>query len=168
MSKADAKRAQIVDRLGVFLLTEGLDAASLRPLAQAAGLSDRMLLYYFRDKEEVLTATLTHGAAQLTLLLDAALDATPRAAAELERDLLGAMEDGNFWPFTCLWFEIAARSARGDPLYRRVGGAIAHGFLGWIADRLAIDDPVERSATARRLLSMIEGAQLLHAVGLKP
>lgn len=166
MSKADAKRAQIIDHLVDFLLREGLGAASLRPLAEAAGTSDRMLLYYFRDKEELLAATLTQGAAQLTVLLDAAMDATPRTPESLEADLLAATMAEDFWPFTCLWFEIAAHSARGDPLYRQLGGAIAEGFCGWIADRLAIDDPIERRAAAHRLLTVIEGAQLLRAVGL--
>ncbi len=166
MSKADTKRAEIISRLVDFLLKEGLGAASLRPLAEAAGISDRMLLYYFRDKEEVLAATLAQGAAQLTILLDAAIDDRPRTAAALEADLLGMMAGGDFWPFTCLWFEIAALSARGDPLHRRVGAAIAEGFCKWIADRLAIDDPVTRRTAAYRLLSVIEGAQLLRAVGL--
>jgi len=164
MSKADARRAEIVDRLVPFLLAAGLGAASLRPLARAAGLSDRMLLYYFRDKEEVLSAALTQGARQLTVLLDAAIDDRRRDAATLEADLRRAMEDEGFWPFTCLWFEIAANAARGDPLYRQVGGAIAAGFCDWIADRLAIDDADARRAAAWRLLALIEGAQLLRAV----
>ena len=58
VSKNDTRRAEIIQRLTDYVLTEGLSAASLRPLAKAAGISDRMLLYYFADKAVMMTATL--------------------------------------------------------------------------------------------------------------
>ena len=166
MSKADAKREQIIERLADYLLAEGLGAASLRPLAEAAGTSDRMLLYYFRDKDELMAATLAHGAARLTALLGAAMDDARRPPAALERDLMAMVMGAEIWPFMCLWFEIAAIAARGDPVYLAVGGGIAAGFRQWIADRLAIDDPVERDAAALRLMMTVDGALLLRGVGM--
>lgn len=58
MRKADTRRQQILERLADHVLAHGMQAASLRPLAAAAGTSDRMLLHYFADKEELITATL--------------------------------------------------------------------------------------------------------------
>ena len=58
VSKTDERRSVIVDRLADHVLAHGLVSASLRPLAKAAGTSDRMLLYYFADKSELLAATL--------------------------------------------------------------------------------------------------------------
>lgn len=167
MSKADAKRQQIIERLADYLLAEGLSAASLRPLAEAAGTSDRMLLYYFRDKEELMAATLAHGAARLTALLGAAMDDRRRPADVLERELLAVAGGPEIWPFMCLWFEIAAIAARGDPVYLAVGGGIAAGFRQWIADRLAIDDPIERNAAALRTMMTVDGALLLRGVGVR-
>ena len=57
------------------LLAAGLTGVNLRALAAAAGTSDRMLLYYFTDKDELLAATLACIAARLTAKLDAAVTA---------------------------------------------------------------------------------------------
>ena len=56
MTKPDSRRTEIVERLADHVLAHGLSASSLRPLAKAAGTSDRMLLYYFADKSEMMTA----------------------------------------------------------------------------------------------------------------
>ena len=47
------RRGELLDRMAAHLLAHGLEGANLRPLARAAGTSDRMLLYYFADKEEL-------------------------------------------------------------------------------------------------------------------
>ncbi|MFN9375915.1 MAG: hypothetical protein ACK564_02585 [Novosphingobium sp.] len=44
MSIRDAQREAVIERLAGHLLAHGLARTSLRQLAQAAGVSDRMLL----------------------------------------------------------------------------------------------------------------------------
>lgn len=166
MSKADARRDQIVERLADHLLAEGLAAASLRPLGGAAGTSDRMLLYYFRDKDALMAATLTRVAERLTGLLDAAMDASRHSPEELERRLMQVVVNEAIWPFMCLWVELAASAVRGNAVYRAVGLGIAHGFRQWIADRLDITDPTARDAAALRLMATVDGALLLHGIGV--
>ena len=72
------RREAAIERMADHLLLEGMSAASLRPLAAAAGTSDRMLLYYFADKDELVAATLDRVAARLTAMLDAAIPAGAR------------------------------------------------------------------------------------------
>ena len=67
------RRDDAVEHMADHLLSEGLSAATLRPLAAAAGTSDRMLLYYFADKEEILSATLRRVAERMLLQLDEAI-----------------------------------------------------------------------------------------------
>ncbi len=74
MKISTKRREEIIELIADHLLAEGLGAATLRPMAEAAGTSDRMLLYYFADKGELLTATLTRVAARMVSLLD---DAVP-------------------------------------------------------------------------------------------
>jgi AcrR family transcriptional regulator len=147
------------------VLAHGLPAASLRPLARAAGISDRMLLYYFKDKAEVMAAVLERVAARLTLLMEA-MGARPLQSAEaLRADLLPILLDDALWPFMCVWLEIAALSARGDPLYRAIGEQIGRGFLAWGMAQL--DSQAEtREADALQLLAMIEGAVVLKSLGM--
>ena len=52
MNIRDTQRAAVTERLSSHILAHGLARSSLRELAAAAGVSDRMLLYYFDDKSE--------------------------------------------------------------------------------------------------------------------
>src|ERR1700752_3207405 len=70
MTIRDKRREAAIERMADHLLLEGLGAATLRPLAAAAGTSDRMLLYYFADKDELLSVTLHRLAARMTAQLD--------------------------------------------------------------------------------------------------
>lgn len=164
--KADAKREILLNRLADYVLAHGLPGANLRPLAAAAGTSDRMLLYYFKDKEEIITATLVLIASRLMGHLTAMGWTTPGPIADREPALLALVVSPDLWPYMSVWLEIAAISSRGDPLYRTIGHAIAQGFLGWIASLLAIEDAASRKTEAARLLRSIEGTIVLHSVGL--
>ena len=47
-------RETLLPLLAAYVLENGLADVSLRPLAKAAGTSDRMLLYHFGSKEELV------------------------------------------------------------------------------------------------------------------
>ncbi|MFF3446349.1 TetR/AcrR family transcriptional regulator [Streptomyces sp. NPDC002667] len=53
-----AKRRELADRVRAYLVRNGLAGLSLRPLAQALGTSDRMLLYYFGSKDAMVAEAL--------------------------------------------------------------------------------------------------------------
>jgi AcrR family transcriptional regulator len=166
MSIREERRAAALVRMGEHLLREGLAGASLRALAQAAGTSDRMLLYYFADKDEILTATLEHIAAELAALLDAAGAGTVRRPYPvLLAECATAFQQPDFQPFMWLWLEIAAAAARGQEPHRGIAGRIADGFLAWGEARLDVADEAERAAQAALLLATVDGLALLQAVG---
>ncbi len=57
MARQTARREDLAEAATDYALEHGLVGLSLRPLAAALGTSDRMLLYHFRDKDD-LVATL--------------------------------------------------------------------------------------------------------------
>ncbi|WP_235889327.1 hypothetical protein [Glacieibacterium frigidum] len=126
-----------------------------------------MLLYYFADRQAILAAVLANAGLRLAGQLSALSDATPRDPQALEIELLSITASPDLAPYMRLWIDVAARAARGDPLLRAVGEQVARGFLGWIAERLAIPDPAERDAAALRLLRLTDGAIVLRAVGIE-
>ena len=73
MSIREDRREAAIERMADHLLAEGLGAATLRPLAAAAGTSDRMLLYYFTDKDERHRHLLARIAARMIVQLDSAI-----------------------------------------------------------------------------------------------
>jgi AcrR family transcriptional regulator len=166
VTKFDAKRDEIADRLADFVLAEGLPGASLRPLAAAAGMSDRMLLYYFKDKDEIIAKTLGRVVQRLAERLMALSQEAARPADALESELCALITGSDLWPFMCVWLETASLAARGDPLFRSIGGQIARGFKTWIAGMLAVEGDAERDEVALRILRTIEGTIVLHGIGL--
>ena len=166
MGKDKPRRADLIERLADHVLAHGLGSASLRPLAAAVGTSDRMLLYYFPDKAALLSAVLEAVAARMTELLDRHRVPVSLPRADLHDRLLPFVLDDAVWPFMQLWLELASLAARGDPACRRVGEAIARGFLAWTAQQLLGPDDAARQRDATNLLMHVEGAVLLKSLGL--
>ena len=162
MSVRDDRREAAIERMADYLLAEGLGAATLRPLAAAAGTSDRMLLYYFADKDELLAATLARVATRMIALLDDTIPVGPRRSfAVLLEQAWRALASQRMRPFMPLWLDIASAAARGLQPHRDVAGKIADGFRDWVAMRLH----AEARSSAPLFLAAIEGMYLLKAVG---
>ena len=69
MSVKEQQREKVVMLLAEHLLATGLSQTSLRQLARAAGVSDRMLPYYFPDKSAVISAAIERVAGSLASAL---------------------------------------------------------------------------------------------------
>ena len=160
MNIRDDRREAAIERMADHVLSEGLGAATLRPLAAAAGTSDRMLLYYFADKDELLAATLDRISTRMVAQLDRAVPAEPRLAFSvlLER-VWAALDSENLQPFMQVWLDLASGAARQLQPHRDIAGGIADGFLAWTATRL------EHASDAPRFMATFEGLYLLKAIG---
>jgi AcrR family transcriptional regulator len=166
MVKSDDRRAVLLDRMADHLLAHGISESSLRPLANAARTSDRMLLYYFSDKAEMVTAALEHVALRLSIVLAQHGTTAPLPIDQLTPKLFNLLCAESLWPYMRLWLEIASLAAKGDPVCRTVGEKIARGFLDWGAAQLDSPTPEARTCDAARFLVTIEGMVLLKSVGL--
>ena len=164
--KPDSRRADIVQRLTEYVLAEGLSAASLRPLAKAAGTSDRMLLYYFKDKSEIITAVLEEISVQLVARIGARAATEPLPLDELRQFFAGILFEEKLWPYMRIWIEVASRAAMGDAYYRAVGEKIGRGFLEWGKLQLKSQSKAQRDIDAAKLLVSIEGMLFLKSIGL--
>ncbi|MCX6598127.1 MAG: TetR family transcriptional regulator [Acidobacteria bacterium] len=164
MKGRDARRQALVEQMADHVLSVGLPGASLRPLAAACGTSDRMLLYYFADKNELLSATLGAVAARLTQLLDAALPGVAPYAVLLPR-ICRLMAAAPMKPYLQLWLELAALASRQQEPYLTIAGQLGDGFLAWTAARLEVSREADRLPTASLLLATVEGTVVLRAIG---
>ncbi|MEO0608538.1 MAG: TetR/AcrR family transcriptional regulator [Pseudomonadota bacterium] len=167
MAGASDKRTALIETLADHVLSHGLLHASLRPLAKAAGTSDRMLLYYFKDKDALIEAVLDHITERIILILDQSAAPEPLPLERLTPMLVDAMKSDLFWPYLRLWLEIAALAAGGDRLYKDCGERIGRGFLSWGAAQIAASDDAQRQRDAAKLLVQIEGSVLLRSLGLE-
>ncbi|MFB6436435.1 TetR/AcrR family transcriptional regulator [Streptomyces sp. NPDC056411] len=84
-----AKRRDLLAQVRAYLRHNGLANLSLRPLARALGTSDRMLLYYFGTKEQLVAEALSIDERRPLLRFQDVLGAvgTPQDAAGVRRVL---------------------------------------------------------------------------------
>lgn len=155
-----SEKIKYTDALADFVLAHGIGAASLRPMAKAAGTSDRMLVYHYGSKAGVIEAALTEIARRNMDALEAALPPEPLPAKELMTALGMVAQSGQFDPVYAVFFELAAMALRGDDTAKSVGHSVASHFLEWT--RLRLTEP-ER---APDLLASVEGWGMLNGLGL--
>lgn len=165
MVAGESRREALVERLAEYLLANGMAAASLRPLAKAAGTSDRMLLYYFESRADVIATTLSHIAERMRAALDEAVPAEmilpyPVLLATVWR----AVASPSLRAFMRLWLQLAAAAATGQEPEKTVAGSMLDGFVAWVGGRLS-PAARRRDEDAAHLVATIEGALMLDAVG---
>ena len=165
MSDSNAKKEALLLKMAGHVVEHGLSGASLRPLAKAAGTSDRMLIYHFGSKDGLIAALLHCLAGRFTAALETALP-PGRAATRGDclREIVGFLRQPQPAAFAHVWLDILAEAGRGMPVYRETSAAIIDGFLVWIASRLPEDDP-DPAQGAALVLAQIEGSIILDAAG---
>lgn len=162
---ARLSRETLLPLLAGHVLETGLEGLTLRPLARAAGTSDRMLLYHFGTKDALVTALLSYLAETYAGALD---DAFPDVRASSRRDLaetvLAVTGRPDFAPFIRLWWQIVSGAARGNSAYRDSAGAMVDILLDWLTAHVPATDP-DPAAAARKILTVVEGAIMLESIG---
>lgn len=163
---AEGPRDRWLDSMADHLLAHGLGAASLRPLARAAGTSDRMLIYYFTDKAGLVTAILERIAARLTVLMTARGANAPLPYDACLTRTMAILGDAEFDPYMRLFLQIASEAAQGNPLCAALGEQLGRAYFAWAQLQLASDTDAAREREAARLIQRIEGMVFLRAIGL--
>lgn len=164
-SKTGLSRETLLPRLAAHVLDQGMTGASLRPLAKAAGTSDRMLIYHFGNKETLIEELLRYIAEQYATALDNALSNERSSTREqLLEQILAHTSSPQMEPFLALWWEIVAGCAREVPGYAEAAQSVMDRLLAWLEAQMPEDDP-DPVGGARYLLTLIEGTQMLDAIG---
>lgn len=108
------ERNELVDGALDYVLEHGLLGLSLRPLATALGTSNRMLIYYFGSKEQLVDAVLAQAQDRLGASVSATA-AAPSSVPDLVRQLWAALGHPHAAQVARLYLEICLMAAQ-DPL----------------------------------------------------
>ena len=160
MSKRQNKRAEVTELLAVHFLEAGLGDTGLRRLAHVAGTSDRMLLYYFDNKDELVAAVLTHIVSGLADALADLFGNEPKPPDLVLQTLWAAAKSEAFKPHLRLWLDLSAQANRGDPLLLAIARQISAGWVEWLATLLDVPD-AEKKQTAALMLAAVDGQLVL-------
>ncbi len=162
MKIREQQRERVITALVRHLSETGLAQSTLRELAAAAGVSDRMLLYYFPDKNAVLAAVMQRLVSDASATLATAL---PAGSALTPADFLvhaAQLTSGEAMrPFMRLWVQIVAAAARNEEPYTEIAQQVMSGFQFWVESRLAPEFQDGSQATATALLAFIDGLALI-------
>lgn len=157
MTEKEQKRAQIVAAVSGHLLREGFQNSGLRALARSAGVSDRMVMYYFATKDDLLAAALLNLAHGLADNLQQLLPARHATGAEIIAAVAAAANNPAVRSFLMLWFEIVGLAMRGNSVYRHTATLILDAWAAWISDKLG----PRRAHQAPAVLAQLEGELML-------
>lgn len=163
--KIEEKKIVWLNAMGDYVLENGLKAASLRPLAKAAGTSDRMLIYHFGTKDELITQLLKYLFERLGRTLKSAFP-TDRAKsrADCALNIMSYNDASDYKAYMKVWLEVVASSAYNDSIFASIGKTLTNDLEEWIVSYLPENDPNPKAA-ARAILTLVEGANVLSAVG---
>jgi AcrR family transcriptional regulator len=174
------RREELAQAATDYAFEHGLIGLSLRPLAEALGTSDRMLLYHFHDKDDLVTTILQTANARSVATLRT-LPASPDLRAAV-LDLWRAVSTGDMQGCQRLYVEGAALGLFGREPYasqvrdsnatwmaalanhfrqaglgrsaaRRVAFLVDSTFMG-----LQLDEPLDPRARLRRTVSDLADA----------
>lgn len=167
MKKTEVKRQTIIEKIADHLLVHGMRGASLRKIAAAVGMSDRMLLHYFANKEELMTGALTQITARLVGILESAR-LKQMSFQVLLPYLVEMMKDPRVRPYLRLSLELVALAAEKREPYGVIARKIWNDFFGWIASALKVKREKERIPLAALAFATTEGFMLLDALDCGP
>jgi AcrR family transcriptional regulator len=158
-----AQREAFLAGTVAHMLGHGVATLSLRPLAAELGTSDRMLLYYFGTREQLLVAALDEVGRQLRSGLVEAMPAVRVPPAQLVRQAWAALQAPEAEPHLRLYVEVSGLTARGREPFGTAARAVARAWLEWVAERLDVA-PEQREAAAAGVLGVLDGLLLLRFV----
>ncbi|MBY6023589.1 hypothetical protein CHN50_10320 [Priestia aryabhattai] len=163
MKKGEKRKNQIVQDISIYILENGVQTATLRNLAEAASTSDRMLMHYFRDKEELLTVALNSITDEFITILDSART-EQKNFVDLLPYLREMMKHPGIKPYIKLCLELAAIAAKKEEPFYSVGNQMCATFLDCITREIKVDSEEERDELSALTLVMIEGFVFLDAL----
>jgi AcrR family transcriptional regulator len=173
---AEARRAEIVEAVFRIIAVDGLERASLREVADEAGLAVGSVRHYFAGSEELLSYSFAAVVDRIMVRLSAALPGM-RESIPGTGEHRGAVLTllGEFLPLdeeravdTCVWmaFKNAARirpflAAVADRSYREVAAVVGQVITALVTDDG--DGQQSLAVEAERLLATLDGL-CMHAL----
>ncbi|MEI7474486.1 MAG: TetR/AcrR family transcriptional regulator [bacterium] len=163
MKKFELKKLIIIKIIGEYILENGIKNASLKNLADAAKTSDRMLLHYFKDKEEMLTLTLTYITENFINLLEKTRT-EKMPFYSLIPYLYKEMKETQIKPYIKLWIELIALSSKKEEPFYSISRQICNSFISWINTAIQVNNEEEKDQVSAIALATIEGFVILDAL----
>ena len=142
---------------------DGLSRLTFGRLAKRLGVSDRMVVYYFPTKSDLVGEVLLAMGGRLQEALAEAITTKARDHVELARAAWPVLAQAEVDEIFGLFFEALGLAAAGTEPYLAITGALVEAWAGWAASFLE-GDAGSRRAEAEAAIALLDGLLLLRQV----
>lgn len=146
-----------------LVFEEGLGQLTFGRLARRLGISDRMVVYYFPNKNDLVAAVLAELGAQLQQTLAAAFAAPAAGYRAIVATAWPILARPAVDPVFALFFEAAGLAAAGREPYRSLVAQLVDAWIDWVAGLLE-GTAARRRAEAETAVAVIDGLLLLRQI----
>lgn len=158
-------RDELLDGAVQCAIDEGLNRLTFGRLASRLGVSDRIVVYYFPTKQDLVVEVLGRLGSQMQAVLAAAFTATATDRETLAGAAYPLLASGSADPIFRLYFELCGLAAAGLEPFDQLASRLMSDWIGWLAEFFE-GDANERRAEAEATVALIDGLLLLrHIVG---
>ena len=163
MGGAEPERDRLLRLTADYVLEHGIAGMTLRGLGSAIGTNNRMLLYYFGSKEQLIGQAL-NAASQRFPAFTAAMTALDNPGVPLVDRLLAAWRGiaaPENLPFLQLFFEVFGQAAHNPGRFDEFLARVGHDWTNQVARALRAEGvpAAEAALLAREIVAVWRGLQ---------
>lgn len=165
MDSFTLKKNEYLSRIARFILANGINESSLKKMAEAAETSDRMLMHYFKDKEEIMTLALKSISQELISLLTN----DPTLCLDFEEFIsfiYHAVSDARMKPYLNLWFELIHLGSNEKEPYWSISKEIGETYWQWLLHTYNPSISVGKEQMVALIYAITEGFVFLDKIGM--
>lgn len=146
-----------------LVLEEGIAALTFGRLAKRLDISDRMVVYYFVNKDVLISEVAAVMGGRLQVILEEAFD-EKAPASEMLRLAWPLLANSRVDPLMAVYFEVVGlATAKKDP-FVALASTLVEGWVTWLAGRLPDGTAAERRRVAHSIIATIDGLLMVRQV----
>ena len=153
-------KAEILDGALAAAFDDGLSQLTFGRIAKRLDISDRIVVYYFATKDDLIGEVLSAMGAELQQTLAPAFSARAANHLELVRATWPLLAQPAADPVFALFFEASGLAAIGREPYRSLVPQLVDAWIAW-ASEFVRGPPARRRAEAEAAIAVIDGLLLL-------
>lgn len=157
-------REQILAGALAVATTDGLSRLTFGRVAKRLGVSDRVVVYYFPTKDDLITEVLMLVGAQLQVILARAFTTVAGDHIDLAKAAWPVLARPEIDPIFSLFFEANGLAASGQEPYRTLVAQLVGAWIAWLAEFFH-GTATQRRTEAEAALVLIDGLLLMRQLG---